>query len=261
MELFLYIFIFSLLGGILSFFGALLLVRTRGLKPNHTAHLISFAAGALIAASFLDLLPEAIEIMGEPHDATLWAMIGFVSFFIIEGLFHWYHPTHNDERNEDCKDGGHHQLTHTPWLLITADTIHNFIDGVAIAAAFMVNIPLGIITTFAIAAHEIPQEVGDVTVMLHAGWKKSRVIFWNIVSAFAATGGAILTFLVRDYIDIHLGTLIAIAAGFFIYIGASDLVPELYRNTRRDKLSHAVALFFFGLFIVGFLAEIAHTLE
>ena len=260
MELFLYILGFSLLGGVVSFAAALLLVRNRAKQPHHTAHLINFAAGALIAAAFLDLLPESIEVIGEAHDATIWAMIGFIIFFLIEGLFHWYHPTHQEERTSDCSDGGHHQLTHTPWLLITADTIHNFVDGVAIAAAFLINIPLGIVTTFAIAAHEIPQEVGDVSVMLHAGWKKSRVIFWNLVSAFAATAGAVATYLVRDYIDIHLGTLLALTAGFFIYIGASDLVPELYRTTKRDRLSHAVIMFFVGIIVVSLLAELAHSL-
>lgn len=258
LSLIVYIICFSLLGGVVSLGASIIIISRSNVKAGEMSHLISFAAGALLAAAFLDLLPEAIELASEPHDIIRWALFGFVAFFLMETLFHANHDDAAHIDTDSINNSAHHDLSHAPIMITIADSIHNFLDGVAIAAAFLVNIPLGIVTTFAVAAHEIPQELSDMSVQLHAGWSKSKVIIWNIISSLASLGGALLTVLASSIIEGYLGALLALSAGFFIYISASDLVPELHRKTRRDKLSHAITFFIVGILVVGVLVHFAH---
>lgn len=266
MSLLAYIFVFSILGGVVSLVGGIIVVW-RGQKSSKIfAHLLSFAAGTMLGAAMLDLLPEAVEMSADASFIMRWVLYGFTFFFVMEGFFRWlYHTDAQNEHNHIVGvvkiEGGHHDLSHTPPMLVIGDTIHNFLDGVAIAAAFLVSVPLGIITTFAVAMHEIPQEISDMTVMLTAGWSRTNVIFWNVASAMAATVGALATFFARNTLEPFVVNLLALTAGFFLYVSASDLIPELYRVTRRDKMSHAVFFFLVGLVVVGVLVRLAHNLE
>jgi len=253
MNLLSYIIIFSLVGGVLSLMGAIIIVRQNLWSANCLVHFISFATGTLMGTAFLELLPEAIQRGTTPNKALAWTLGGFVVFFILEGLMHWSNKKH--DHKTDIPVGGHHDLSHAPWMITISDSIHNLVDGVAIAAAFLISIPLGLLTTFAIATHEIPQEIGDMAIMLHAGWNSKKVFFWNIISSLTAVIGAVGTYFLRDTIEPIIGLLLALTAGFFIYIGASDLVPELYNPTRRDKLNHVVPLFLFGILIIGLLTR------
>lgn len=259
MNLYLYVICFSLIGGLISLLGAVILLTSQRLQP-HLHHMLSFAAGALLATTFLELLPEATELLAERGTHTdglfAWTLTGFVLFFLMESFFHGRatHPS-NDVIESG---GGHHDLSHAPWFVIIGDTLHNFVDGIAIAAAFIVNPGLGIVTTFAVAAHEIPQEIGDMSVMLAAGWKKSRVIGWNIVSAAASLLGAILTVSLQAFVEPYIAALLALTAGFFIYISAADLVPELHRRTRQDKLGHVVTMFLIGIAVIAIVTKVAH---
>ena len=140
-------------------------------------------------------------------------------------------------------------------MLLSGDAVHNFLDGIAITVAFLTSFPLGVITAFATAAHEIPQEIGDFAVMLGSNWRKRKVLFWNIVAALMTTIGAILTFVFRDFIEPYTGYLLAVTAGMFIYISAADLIPEIHHTKRgeHDKPSHIIALFLIGIILIKVL--------
>lgn len=259
MELFIYIFLFSLIGGVFSLIGGIILLTRENFVKGIFIHLISFAAGTLLGAAFLNLLPEAIEAGVEGEQVFLWALGGFVAFFLIEGIFLKFHH-HEEHHVGEGSDmvGEHHHLSSTPWMLLFGDAVHNFLDGIVIVAAFLVNIPLGIVTAFAVAAHEIPQEIGDFSVMLHSGWKKKKVLVLNVAAAFMTTVGAVGAFALRGVLEPITGFLLALTAGFFIYIAASDLIPELYRNgtAQRDKLSHVMILFLLGIATIGILVRL-----
>lgn len=250
---------FSLLGGLGSLLGGVFLLDRLAAMKNLVVHLVSFAAGALLAAAFADILPEAIEHgPGDPSNILFATLIGFTLFFLLEGAFLWFHhhEGYRDLEDNPCDHPERH--AETPVLLTIGDSVHNFIDGIAIGAAFLVDVPTGIVTSIAVAAHEIPHEMGDFAVMLHAGWPKRKVLLSNILSALLAVIGTALTLVFHDAIEPYVGYLLGLTAGFFLYIGASDLVPEIYRTSRRDKLTHVALLFTLGIaLIVGarFLLE------
>lgn len=251
-----YIILFSLIGGVFSLVGGVILLLRERFTKKIFIYLISFAAGALLAAAFLDLLPEAIETGVEPEKLFIWSLAGFILFFLIEGLFlrfHYHDEHHLDEKSKH----EHHPIYNAPWMLLIGDSIHNFLDGVAISAAFLVNIPLGISTALAVAAHEIPQEIGDFTVMLHAGWKKMKVLSLNVAAALMTTIGALVAFGYKDIVEQNAGFLLALTAGFFTYIAASDLIPELYHISHREKLSRVVFLFLAGIAVMFFITRLA----
>lgn len=240
MTLFLLILFFSLVGGLFSLVGGLILLWKGEKIQEFFIHLLSFAAGAMLATAFLDLLPEAVETGLAVEQVFLWTFGAFVVSFLGEGLFLRFH--HHDDRN---------RLASAPWMLTISDSFHNFFDGVAIAAAFLVNVPLGIVTALAVAAHEIPQEMGDFSVMLGAGWKKSRVLAANVIASLLTVVGALLAFAFRGVVEEFAGFFLAITAGIFLYIGASNLIPELYHSTRRDKITHVITLFLLGIIVVA----------
>jgi zinc and cadmium transporter len=248
MPILVYIIIFSLVGGIFSIIGGVLLLGIK--KEEHDEifiHFLSFAAGALLAAAFFDLFPESIESGLDVNRVFAWAFGGFLVSFLLEGVFLRFHH-HDTER-----------LQTTPWMMLASDSAHNFLDGVAITAAFLVSIPLGIVTALAVAAHEIPQEIGDFSIMLHAGWKRAKVLWWNIGSALMTTVGALVAFQYRGFVEPIIGYILALTAGVFIYIAASDIVPELYHGSRRDKLSHVMTLFLAGVVVVWLAIRFAHS--
>ena len=248
MTLFLLILFFSLVGGLFSLLGGVLLLRKDDTRNELFIHLLSFAAGAMLATAFLDILPEAAETGLSMDRLFQWTFGAFIASFLLEGIFLRFH--HHEAT---------HRITATPWLLVVSDSIHNCIDGIAIAAAFLVNVPLGIITALAVAVHEIPQEIGDFSILLNAGWQRRKVLLVNILSSLFAVVGALLTLALRDTIQPVVGFFLAMIGGIFIYIGASDLVPELYHTTRRDKLTHVTLLFLAGIATIALaLAVLPH---
>ena len=232
-----YIIAFTLIGSILSLFGSLFLLLKQKITQNFSQKLISFAAGALIATAFLDLLPEAAELKEGPQ-IFLYSSLGFVSFFFAEKyirLFHYHH--------------GHGEKPSTV-LVLAGDGIHNFVDGVAIAVAFLVSIPLGIVTTIAVASHEIPQEIADMGVLLANGLPKARALIFNFLSAITALIGAIAAFLLAGRIEGYLYIFLAVAAGHFIYIAASDLIPELHEKSRGKRDIGSILIFVLGILTI-----------
>ncbi len=235
----------SLVGGLYLIYGK------RGVGKLQKAA-VPFAAGALLAAAFLDLLPEAGEIDGQ-QAVAFWTLVGFVAFFILERSLGWFHHHHDDMATDH---GGRHQ---TMTLIVIGDTVHNFIDGLAIGAAFVVSPVMGIITALAIAAHEIPQEIGDFGLMLSKGMAKRKVLLVNIMSAFATVLGATIVYWLGGAVDINQAVLLAITAGFFIYIAASDIIPTIHAEPSRKVANLQTLVLLFGIIFVGVTGAVAHS--
>jgi zinc and cadmium transporter len=241
-----YIILFTLVGSVFSLIGGvfLLIKEKKTLKYSH--FLAAFAAGTLLGTVFFDLFPEAVhesqELVKKGANETnifTWTLIGILGFFILERFIHWFHHHQHDYDDEPVKP--------TVPLIVIGDSVHNFIDGVVIAATFLVSIPLGIVTTLAVAAHEIPQEIGDFGILLHKGLGRKKVLSVNVLSALTAMIGALITFWIGEGIETSIPILLSITAGFFIYIAASDLIPEIHHENRKGFAAIETSLMFLGV--------------
>ncbi len=237
-----YITLFTLIGSVFSLIGGVFLLFNEKKTLRYSHFLAAFAAGTLLGTVFFDLLPEALNSSEELSlgiDIFLWTLAGILGFFLLERFIHWFH--HHEQVHEHERES-----QSTVPLIIIGDTMHNFVDGVVIAATFLVDARLGMVTTAAIAAHEIPQEIADFGLLLHKGLSKTRVVLINILSACAAFVGALLTYFLGSIVEQYVPLLLALTAGFFIYIATSDLIPEIqYEKNRTYALVKA------GLLIAG----------
>lgn len=240
-----------IIGSLLSLVGGLYLIYGKRGTSKLQKAAVPFAAGALLAAAFLDLLPEAIEL-GVPQTITLAALLGFIGFFILERSLSWFHHHHDH-------DSDTHGRRRTASLIVVGDTLHNFIDGLAIGAAFVVSPAIGVVTTIAIAAHEIPQEIGDFGLMLAKGMKKRQVVLVNVISALATVVGAAMVYWLGDSLRLNEGILLAVTAGFFIYIAASDIIPTIHAERRKKLANIQTVILLFGIVFVGVTSSIAHN--
>lgn len=243
---------YSLIGGFFSLAGSWLLLWRADFAKRFILPLLSFGAGAFLGAAFLDILPEAIEMVSEPHPVFIAVVIGFVFFFALERVLMRYFHVHSAHEHADHTES-------LPFLLIAGDCLHNFLDGVVIGLAYLVNPNLGLVTTLAIAAHEIPQEIGDATVLLNQGWPKRRIILVNIGQSLLTVPGALIGYAVGMAISPYLPYLLALAGGMFIYIAASDIIPEIHH---RASHRHAFSVLFYlviGVALVGVLSSLAHA--
>ncbi|MFH1244746.1 MAG: ZIP family metal transporter [bacterium] len=206
--------------------------------------LVSLSAGTMLSAALLHLLPESVESLGSilPFQLTLFSFIGF---FLLERFLHWRHCHHQD-----------HLVKHTMGTMnLVADAIHNFLDGVLIAASFAAGGGLGLVATLAIALHEIPQEIGDFGVLLHSGYTRRQALLANVLVSLTAILGGILGFYASHLTTSFAHLLVPIAAGGFIYISASDLIPELAHVTSTKKTFAMIATFLFGIGIMLLVKE------
>jgi zinc and cadmium transporter len=238
-----YILIFTFLGSIASLVGSFFLLIKRQLTQSFTDKIVNFAAGVLIAVALLDLLPAAQESAGAKN-IFMPTLVGFVIFFFAERFLQWFHRHHE------------HGQRASVLLILVGDGVHNFIDGVAIAASFLTSIPLGITTSLAVAAHEIPQEIADMSVLLTSGLSKSRALFLNFLSALTALAGALLAFFFAAFIRDNIYIFLSATAGFFIYISASDLIPSLHEKYLENRKFSYSFLFLLGILVVVIFAEI-----
>lgn len=245
-----HIIIFSLLGGVFSLLGGVILLSKKSWADRLAMYATPFAAGALLAAVFLDLLHEGIE-KAEPYTVLLSALIGMIIFFFAERFLRWFHHHHSDGATHTDATAG---------LVIAGDTLHNALDGIAIAASFLVSVPTGIITTIAVAAHEIPQEIGDFGLLLKKGMSRKKVLLVNVLSAFATLVFALLTFWLGNETDLPLGVLLGLSAGFLLYIAASDVIPSIHDETPENKLFDVRPLLLvLGAVLVGITINVAHS--
>jgi zinc and cadmium transporter len=239
---------FSLVGGLFSLIGGVLMLSHKVLAQKMAQHATPFAAGALLAAVFLDLLQDGIE-QSTPDTVLMSALIGIILFFFAERFLHWFHH-HHQHKGEPRP---------TTALIVVGDTVHNALDGVAIAAAFLVSVPTGIVTTIAVAAHEIPQEIGDFGLLLAMGMSRKKVLLVNIVSALATTLMAVVTFALGSGQKLPIGALLGLSAGFLLYIAASDIIPEIHERSSKKRLfDWAPLLLVFGAVVVAISIKLAH---
>ena len=241
--------IYSLIGGVISFAGGVVLIRgnTKYLE-TFTKLAVPFAAGSLLGAVFLDLLKEGLE--HSTSDIVLTsALVGILLFFSLERLTIWFHHHHDEDE--------HHHDTVT--LFVLANTMHNALDGIAIGSAFLISVPAGVIATIAVAAHEIPHEIGDIGVLLAKGMAPSRVLLVNGAGALSAVVLAVLAFKIGGDSKLPVGALLGISAGFLIYVAASDLIPTIHRKqTRRAKVDVDLLVLFAGVVAVAVVVKLAH---
>lgn len=223
METFLLVVLASLFVSFASFSGALLLVWKRLLTAKALTYFVSFAAGILLATAFFDLFPEAAEEGVEISGIFISALFGIVTFFFMERFVLWFH--HHDIHNEKPSSV----------LILLGDGLHNFIDGIAIAAAFLSSPGLGIATTLAIAAHEAPHEIADFSVLIAGGMKKTKALLYNFLSALTALVGAVGGFYFIDSLTGLLPLALSFTAGMFIYIACADLIPDLHKDFQKQK--------------------------
>lgn len=248
MANYLHVIFFSLIGGLFSLLGGVLLLSRKKTAVALARYSTPFAAGALLAAAFLELLPEAIE-RNAAGAATRWVLAGIIVFFLLEHFLQWFHHHHEHENGANA--------TPAP-LIVIGDSVHNLLDGIAIGAAFLINVPTGIVTAIAVAAHEIPQEIGDFGLLLKYGLERKKVLLINAASALMSTVGAIITFWVGSEASLPLGALLGITAGMFIYIAASDLIPTIHHGAAGKAAHMAVGLLLVGVLTVGVATELAH---
>ena len=256
MELLLWIIGFSLLGGIASvILASSFLLLSENTRNFAVPHLVSFAVGALLGASFLGLLPHALEHEHaiDPHDIGLTLLLGLLSFFILEKLVLWRHCHHDhcDGHLPEITDQTKHQHNQAAGtLILIGDTIHNFVDGILIAAAFMTDIHLGIVTALAIAAHEIPQELGDFVILLHSGFNRKKALLYNILSSLGTVAGALLAYFALEGMHHILPYILVVAASSFIYIAVADLIPGLPDKVKPSETLQQVLLIAAGTIFI-----------
>lgn len=200
--------------------------------------LVALASGALLGGAFLHLLPEAVEKL-EADTVFLWTLISLLIFFIIEKIFQWRHC-----HKEHCEI---HTFGH---MSLFGDSIHNFIDGLIIAASFIESPSLGLVVSLGVILHEIPQEIGDFSTLLLAGFSKKRALIMNFIVAFMAVCGGAIGFFLASYSEKFINILIPFAAGGFIYIAASDLIPEIRKETKTRESIRTLAFFLLGIVLM-----------
>lgn len=209
--------------------------------------LISLSAGALIGGAFFHLIPEAFESLeGFPNLAVGIILVGYAFFFIFEKVLHWGHCHVNG-----CTD--EHMFG---YINLVADSLHNFIDGLIIAAAFVTNFSLGAVTTVAIVLHEIPQEIGDFGILLHSGMEKKKALSWNFMTSTFVIIGGILGYFLSSNISQVTDMLVPFTAGGFVYIAASVLIPEIHKEENMKKWFVSFLVFLFGLVLMFLLTLI-----
>jgi len=209
--------------------------------------LVALSAGALLSGAFFHLIPESLEHL-TPMAVFTGVLIGFIIFFLMEKFLYWHH----------CHEGKC-DIHPVSYLILFGDGIHNFIDGIIIAISFIVSIPFGIVTTLMIIAHEVPQELGDFGVLVHGGFSKAKALICNLISQLACVLGGLVGYFLSSSIEGIIPFILPFAAGGFIYISASDLVPELHKQSDIKKSLSSFAFFILGILIMLAIKFLAHT--
>jgi zinc and cadmium transporter len=230
------------LGGVLmsgiALLGAITFVLPESTQKRLILPLVAFSAGSLLGGAFFHMLPAAVAASASGLGVWVWVLAGFSVFFAFEQLLHWHRCHH--------AQGG--QVDTLPTLIITGDALHNLLGGMAMASAFLVDVRLGIATWLAEAAHELPQELGEYGVLLHGGWTRRKALVVNVLSSLPFLAGGLLTWTASLEIDVAF--LVPFAAGNFLYIAASDLVPEVNRHHRLTTAALHFAAFAAGVLLL-----------
>lgn len=251
MSLLIWILLFCLLGGALSVAAAgVFLLLPESLRERLLPHAVSFAIGALLGAALLGLLPHALEGAGEHdvHSITGAVLIGLFGFFLLEKLVLWRH-CHANHCEVHAPDEESHNYS-TGAMILIGDGLHNFLDGILIAGAFLTDIHLGVVTSIAVAAHEIPQEVGDFAVLLHSGFSRARAFLYNVLSSMTTVIGGVLAWYALQDVEPLLPYVLAVAASSFIYIAVADLIPTLHERVEGSATLQQIILIAAGVLVI-----------
>jgi len=253
----------SFLGGVLSVICAAAFALNA--RVAWIPMLVSYAIGAMLGAVFLEILPHAFSEASSIENMAATVLLGILLFFVLEKLVLWRH-CHGDEcevhaPHEHEHHGASHQHSHghahlhshghdqgrSGMMIMVGDTFHNFVDGILIAAAFMIDIKLGAVTAIAIIAHEIPQEVGDFLILLHSGYTKKQAFLFNILSSFATVVGGLAAYFALQVVSDWIPTILGLAAASMIYVAVADLIPGLHKRTELKATIQQVALIAVGV--------------
>jgi zinc and cadmium transporter len=274
------IILFTALGGVLSVLAAAVFLLLPEHKQKHVLpHGISFAIGALLTGAFCGLIPHAFEEVPVEDMSTLSAtiLVGILLFFVLEKLLVWRHchshaceahgeESHNEQHQHAHEHGHSHSIRpagHRPagMFIILGDSIHNFVDGVLIGAAFLTDVQLGIVTSLAVAAHEIPQEVGDFAILLHSGYKRGEALLYNILASLSTVVGGVLAYFSLGDLHHILPYFLTLAASSFIYIAVADLIPSLHQKTDIKTSLQQIGFILAGVVLILVMQGIAHRFE
>jgi len=248
-SLFAWIVLFSLLGGVLSVLAAAVFLLVPDVARNRILpHFVSFAIGALLGAAFLALLPHAMQGVQEFHTLGLTVLLGILGFFLLEKMVLWRH-CHAEQCEAHTPDEAQHGHA-AGTLVLIGDGMHNLVDGVLITAAFLTDLHLGIVTSLAVAAHEIPQEVGDFAVLLHSGYSRGKALLFNVLSSLTTLIGALVAYWSLADIQHVLPYILAIAASSFIYIAVADLIPGLHKRLHFSATLQQITLILAGVLVI-----------
>lgn len=271
-PLILWIIAFTALGGLLSVIAAaMVLLLPASVRVSMVSPLVSFAIGTLLGAAFLGLLPHALEAPGiEPHTITFAVLAGLLGFFVLEKLVIWRHC-----HTSDCEVHGHgdshsHAVSQSldmdevlrvaaGKLILIGHGIHSLVDGVLIAAAFLIDIRLGVVTSIAVAAHEVPQQVGDFAILLHSGYRRRRALLLNVCWSLTTILGGVAAYFSLSVAQAAVPYVVAIAASSFIYIAVADLIPGLHRRPAASASVQQVILIALGIFVIYTIQSALHS--
>ncbi len=243
---YLYAFIGVMVVSLVSLVGVFTLSFKEGALKRYINFFISLAIGALLGDAFIHIIPEAFRSSLGEQAASLLVIAGILLFFIIEKFIHWHH--HGEDQDD-------HDVHPVGKLVLFTDGFHNLLDGAIIGASFLADFHLGVATTIAVVLHEIPQEIGDFAVLIHAGYSKKKALLWNFISALAAVLGLAIVFIFGNIFESVAKVFVPIAAGGFIYIAVADLIPELHKTKNlKHSISHILII------LIGLLSMLALTL-
>ena len=244
-EPYIYAIISVVVVSLVSFAGAfVLLVKEHNLK-KYLFIFISLAVGALLGDAFIHLIPETVRETGNILFVLILVASGILIFFLLEKVLHWHH------HGEDVKDKHIHPVGE---MVLVSDGLHNFIDGLIIGVSYFISIPVGIATTVAVILHEIPQEIGDLGVLIYSGFTKRRALWLNFLSALVSIFGVVIVFMFRNSVGELSVWVTPFAAGGFIYIAVIDLIPELRKSQGKYHSIVQVATVLFGIFVMATLS-------
>ncbi len=256
------ILVFTLAGGVLSVLLAAAL--SLGASAARVPLLVSFAVGSLLGAVFLDILPYALSSARSLEAATATVLGGLLLFFVLEKLVLWRHCHVEDCEAHDPQPGpghghGHaHGVRSSGALILLGDTFHNFVDGVLVAAAFLADTQLGVVTALAIIAHEVPQELSNFLILLHSGFTRTRALAWNLASGLAMVLGGVLAWFALTPLQHWVPSLVAIAAASMLYVAVADLIPSLHRRVAPADSVFQTLLIGLGVATIWLVGVLAH---
>ena len=217
--------------------------------------LVAFSAGSILGAAYFDLLPEAIELFEAQSVVYIYITLGFILFFFLERFIYWYHG-HGHKNDLSAETAERASTKGFAYLNLVGDAVHNFVDGMVIAASFLVGFPVGLATTIAVIFHELPQEMGDYGILVYAGFKRNSALVLNFAVALTVVLGGVAASFIIGLVEALSGLLIAFSAGGFIYLAASELIPELHKEKSLKKSAVQFLVFLLGIVLIWSLGMI-----